>query len=136
MNGNGFSLPRVRRFSTGWIACEPKPVPVSRIKSLHFTRGWPSMDVTGNHALDVAKRFCVFATLITRLTIAPDVRRVEQSSPIAVYRGCSDQNGPALWRNWRHSNGNKTLADVFTPKIPILTRSGRYNLLIPVFCTD
>ena len=38
--------------------------------------------------------------------LAPDARRVEKCSPIAVYRGCSDRSGRALWRNWRHSSGN------------------------------
>ena len=35
------------------------------------------MAVTGSRARDVAKRFCVFATPITRQTTVPDVRRAE-----------------------------------------------------------
>src|SRR4029077_7377334 len=77
MSGNGCSLLRVTRLSTGSIAVKPKPDPVSPTKSLRFTREWSSMAVTGSRARDVAKRFCVFATPITRQTTVPDVRRAE-----------------------------------------------------------
>ena len=71
-----------------------------------FHEGMAVLVVTANRARDVAKRFSGFVTPITRQTTAPDARPVESFSPIAVYLGCSGRNGPALWKNWRHSNGN------------------------------
>jgi hypothetical protein len=103
-------LRRVTHFNTGWIACKTKPVAVSPTKSQHFTRRWPSMVVMGNHARDVAKRFCVSATPITRQTTAPVVRQAGSFSPIAVYRGSSDRSGRVLSKNSRHSPD----ADPFT----------------------
>ena len=88
--------------------CKPKPVGISPRTLPHFTRVWLSMGGTVTRARDVAKRFCGFAMPITRQTTAPDARRVESFSPIAVYLGCSDRSGRALWKNWRPSNANSS----------------------------
>jgi hypothetical protein len=109
MSGNGCSWPRGRHLKIGWTACKLKPVRNSRRTSLHFTRAWRFMAATANRARDVVTRSCEFATPTTRRTIAPDARLVESFSPIALYLGCSDQIGRALWKNWRHSSGVSTL---------------------------
>jgi hypothetical protein len=61
----------------------------------------------GNHVRDAARKSSASVTLITKPTIALDVRQPEKYWRTAAYPACSVKTGRALSKNSRRSSGDE-----------------------------